>query len=556
MGGSGSDEEGPSAEELAALLHALEAARDGDLGVRLGARVASPRMAEIAAAFDALVETAASTTGECARALDATARGELGAKVALPGVSGAWGELAAATDAATTRVASHLRNLSEVTRAIARGDLSARMNVAVEGEMAALDEMINAMIDQLTVLASEVARLADEVGQPVPRTVPAATRAGIWRDLTDQLTIAERLALVARYKSELLATVGHEIRTPLNSLLILAKTLSENREANLTARQVEYARTIHLSGRNLLTILNDVLDLSKAEAGQLRVHRRSVALAERIADLERIFRPVAEQKGLALVVELEPSTPEHIVTDPERLQQILTNLLSNAIKFTAEGHVALVVSMAKGEPRVVTFTVRDTGIGIPREKQELIFEAFHQAEETTYESYGGTGLGLSISRQLARLLGGSIRVESEPGRGSAFTLELLAKEAISPQPAPAAPVVAETTELDVPALDPVLVGRTVLLVGGDMRAMFAAASVLESRGVSVLHAAAAEEAIEALARAPVVDAVVAEMGDRSSDALREACEARRIPLIALGADHARGPGEPPLLASLVSALGG
>ncbi|HEY3727937.1 MAG TPA: HAMP domain-containing protein [Solirubrobacteraceae bacterium] len=233
---------------------------------------------------------------------------------------------------------------------------------------------------------------------------------------------AAQLALSSRYKSEFLANMSHELRTPLNSLLILSKLLSDNEEGNLNAKQLEFARTIRAAGTDLLELINDILDLSKIEAGKMDLLLDAIRLEDICLYVRRTFDPVAADKALALEIVLAPDVPSVIVTDEQRLQQILRNLLSNAFKFTAEGGVTLRIER-DGEDRLA-FAVIDSGIGIPEDKLPVIFEAFQQADGTTSRTYGGTGLGLSISRELARALGGRIEVQSTLGRGSVFTLHV------------------------------------------------------------------------------------------------------------------------------------
>ncbi len=246
---------------------------------------------------------------------------------------------------------------------------------------------------------------------------------------------AQQLALSSKYKSEFLANMSHELRTPLNSLLILAKLLTDNSEGNLTEKQVEFARTIFDAGSDLLRLINDILDLSKVEAGRMEIHPADLALADVTEYVHQSFAPLAEEKHIELIAETGDGIPPTILTDEQRLQQILNNLLSNAFKFTAAGTVRMRIEMAPPGARyinealgaankVVAFSVSDTGIGIPSDKLRLIFEAFQQADGTTNRRYGGTGLGLSISREIARLLGGEIRVTSAEGEGSVFTLYL------------------------------------------------------------------------------------------------------------------------------------
>ncbi|GAA2711897.1 HAMP domain-containing protein [Streptomyces luteosporeus] len=254
---------------------------------------------------------------------------------------------------------------------------------------------------------------------------------------------AEQLAVSMRYKSEFLANMSHELRTPLNSLLILAKLLADNADGNLSPKQVEFAETIHGAGSDLLQLINDILDLSKVEAGKMDVSPTRIALVQLVDYVEATFRPLTAEKGLDFSVRVSPELPATLHTDEQRLLQVLRNLLSNAVKFTDTGAVELVIrpagrdvpdaireqlleagSLRDADADMIAFSVTDTGIGIAQSKMRVIFEAFKQADGTTSRKYGGTGLGLSISREIARLLGGEIDAASEPGRGSTFTLYL------------------------------------------------------------------------------------------------------------------------------------
>src|SRR5712664_3064765 len=246
---------------------------------------------------------------------------------------------------------------------------------------------------------------------------------------------AEQLALSSRYKSEFLANMSHELRTPLNSLLILAKLLADNAGDNLTPKQIDYAQTIYAAGADLLALISDILDLAKIESGTITLDFGPLRLTALRDYVDRTFRPTALEQNLDFTISVDPRLPTVIETDEKRLQQILKNLLSNSFKFTAKGSVGLRIVPAEtgwtsGHPqldaaeKVVAFAVTDTGIGIPENKKRVIFEAFQQADGTTSRKYGGTGLGLSISRELTRLLGGEIRVESTPGKGSTFMLYL------------------------------------------------------------------------------------------------------------------------------------
>ncbi|MCJ8340738.1 MAG: response regulator [Pseudomonadales bacterium] len=250
-----------------------------------------------------------------------------------------------------------------------------------------------------------------------------------------ELTIKARdLALASKYKSEFLANMSHELRTPLNSLLLLAKGLGENRKGNLDDSQVEDAQIIHDSGHNLLTIINDILDLSKVEAGKLTMHLEEVHIETLTSNMRKMFTPIATDKGLDFKIEIANTTPKSITTDGQRIEQILRNLLSNALKFTEFGTVTLTIAPVSAEAQLtvsslthestLALSVVDTGIGIPNDKLQEIFEAFQQQDGSTSRRYGGTGLGLTIAKELTRILGGEIQVFSEPGEGSIFTLYL------------------------------------------------------------------------------------------------------------------------------------
>ncbi|WP_406567129.1 HAMP domain-containing protein [Actinoallomurus rhizosphaericola] len=327
---------------------------------------------------------------------------------------------------------------------------------------------------------------------------------------------ARQLALASKYKSEFLANMSHELRTPLNSLLILARILAQNPGRNLTAKQVEFANIIHSAGTDLLQLINDILDLSKVEAGKMDVHSESIAVTRLMEDIETTFRPLTTEKGLDFRVDIADEAPAEIYTDEQRLRQILRNLLSNAVKFTERGGVELRIRLADdvtlpslepGEP-VLAFEVIDTGIGIAEENLEAIFGAFQQGDGTTSRRYGGTGLGLSISREVAGLLGGEIHAKSRVGDGTTFTLYL---PPTAPRPGEysggkldALPVAAGT-----PAAAPVVPETRRLLVleedGGLLTplARSAAADLADTHGnVEITSATDADEAVDALLDAP------------------------------------------------------
>ncbi|MGW3561916.1 response regulator, partial [Streptomyces sp. NPDC000963] len=289
---------------------------------------------------------------------------------------------------------------------------------------------------------------------------------------------AQQLSLASKYKSEFLANMSHELRTPLNSLLILAQLLAQNPTRNLTAKQVEYAGIIHSAGSDLLQLINDILDLSKVEAGKMDLNPERVALRRLLDYVEATFRPLTSQKSLTFTVSTAAGVPVDLVTDDSRLRQVLRNLLSNAVKFTERGSVELSIEPAaddelpatvhRGGP-VVAFRVKDTGIGIAAQHLDAIFGAFQQADGTTNRKYGGTGLGLSISREIAYLLGGALTVASEPGEGSTFTLYLPVARADFKEQSAHAPAVRSDEDEEPAALSDASAARPALLAAPPAR---------------------------------------------------------------------------------------
>ncbi|WP_084579137.1 response regulator [Sphingomonas azotifigens] len=375
------------------------------------------------------------------------------------------------------------------------------------------------------------------------------------------LVKTRELEQASQYKSDFLANMSHELRTPLNSLLILAKLLGDNGPATLTAEQVKFARTIESSGNDLLTLINDILDLSKIEAGHVDIRPEPVSLARLGTDLRQLFQPIAEQRGIGLEIVFDETAPKGIESDRMRLEQILKNLLSNALKFTEKGSVQLQVR-ATGDR--IAFAVRDTGIGIAPEQQKLIFEAFHQADGTINRRYGGTGLGLSISRELARLLGGGITLESRAGEGSTFTLTLPVSydaEAVAPRTLPTAPAPAKPVAQSAPVATPapprraaaaadwvleddrerlVPGGRHLLVIEDDPVFASIVCDLSRELGFQCLIASTADEALQ-LARTYRPSAVVLDLGlpDQSGlivlDQLKQEDSTRHIPIHVISA---------------------
>ncbi|MFD0372194.1 HAMP domain-containing protein [Streptomyces sp. NPDC127114] len=352
---------------------------------------------------------------------------------------------------------------------------------------------------------------------------------------------AQQLSRTSMYKSEFLANMSHELRTPLNSLLILARLLAQNPEGNLTEKQVDYAEVIHSAGSDLLQLINDILDLSKVEAGKMEVRREPFALSQLLEYLEATFGPVADEQGLDFTVTVAPDVPAYLTTDEGRVRQVLRNLLSNALKFTDAGQVSLTVehtppdeipAALRDERPVLAFRVKDTGIGIPADRLRNIFEAFQQGDGTSAREYGGTGLGLSISREVARLVGGTIEVESTPGSGSRFTFHL-PERASSHTAAGTGPGTAAVSE-PVPAAEPGAAahagpGPTVLLVDDDIRNVFALTQVLEAHGLRVLTADGGRRAIDLLGGHDEIRLVLMDVMMAGMDGYQTIEEIRRLP---------------------------
>jgi signal transduction histidine kinase/HAMP domain-containing protein len=363
---------------------------------------------------------------------------------------------------------------------------------------------------------------------------------------------AEQLAVSSRYKSEFFSNMSHELRTPLNSLLILAGELEDNAEKNLTEDQVKYASTIRSSGSDLLLLLNDVLDLAKVESGTVTLATAEVPLAGLEESIRHEFEPVAAKKGIDLSVALAPDLPATIQADSSRLRQVLKNLLSNALKFTEQGSVSLRVDLAEDgwSPEhaelgngvgVIAFTVTDTGIGIAADKQQVVFEAFAQADGSASRDYGGTGLGLSISRELAEMMGGEIALESRPGEGSVFTLYLpnaatehspLAVGTAPPPPAAVEPAPIEPLAPPPPPAEPAgsgLAGMKVLVVDDDFRNIFALTSLLKRVELAVVSAESGEKGIVALEETVDVDLVLVDIMMPGMDGYATMRAMRQIP---------------------------
>jgi len=358
---------------------------------------------------------------------------------------------------------------------------------------------------------------------------------------------AKQLDQASRYKSQFLANMSHELRTPLNSLLVLARLLAQNPLGNLTVKQVEYATVIHSSGSDLLRLINDILDLTKVEAGKMDINPERFALAGLVEDLRGVFGPLTEEKRLGLTITTGPDVPDDLVTDKQRLRQILYNLLSNAVKFTERGRVELLIETAPAqaptEPSWIVFSVTDTGIGISPDNLTSIFSAFQQADGTTSRRYGGTGLGLAICREVAARLGGEVKVHSELGRGSRFSLHLPLTQYGGPHPRS----FTGDSVRPVPAAMPheALRGHKVLVVDDDPRNAFVLTDVLEMHGMTVVQATDGRKAIAELAAGDIdlvlMDVMMPQMdGYETTRAIRRMPQYRRLPVITVTARAMQG----------------
>jgi signal transduction histidine kinase/DNA-binding response OmpR family regulator/HAMP domain-containing protein len=290
----------------------------------------------------------------------------------------------------------------------------------INAELEAQAEKLQASEEELRVQQEELMQANQELEER-SRLLEERNQVIVERNLEIRKK-AEELEVSTKYKSEFLANMSHELRTPLNSILLLSRLLAENNEQNLSNEQIEYAKVIQGSGHGLLSLIDEILDLSKIEAGKMQLEYAPVGIKEVLEDMQAMFAPVANERGVDFNIRVDKDVPSQIETDKLRLEQVLRNLLSNALKFTSKGSVTLSINKLPENDSFISFSVKDTGIGIPKEKHHLIFEAFQQADGSTRRKFGGTGLGLSISRELTRLLGGDIKLTSEPGKGSEFTI--------------------------------------------------------------------------------------------------------------------------------------
>jgi len=527
--------------DLRTVLSALRALGQGDFSVRLPLNLGGVG-GEIAGAFNALAAMSETMAAEVNRAQVAVTKlgtvvgpdNQLSVHAGMPAASGVWNNLIESVKRLVILVQQSHSSIEELQRqeaelTKANDALERNATVWQESEVV-LRQQSEELQDTNRGLREEARHLYEQVRQ-VQHTNQEMQLARA--ALEEQ---AERLGLTSRHKSEFLANMSHELRTPLNSLLILARLLRDNALGNLTLKQLEYVQTIYAAGNDLLGLVNDILDLAKVESGTVTVNIGGEQFSSFRDYVEREFRQLARERGLVFSISIDQDLPPQIHTDAMRLQQILRNLLANAFKFTREGSVTLQVTMALSgwtpghgtldkAGHVVVFSVVDTGIGIPLDKQQVIFEAFQQADRNVSHQFGGTGLGLSISRELARLLGGEICVESNLS-GSKFSLFLpLDGHLVNSEKAwraeqkraDQACVVHKRRATDLRDCDnpqrrePWLAGRKALIVDDDARNIFALSSALEQHGVIVFSANTGWGGIEALKSNPGIDIVLMDL---------------------------------------------
>lgn len=465
----------------------------------------------------------------------------------------------------------------EIERLLKESQAQTEELQAQSEELQSQSEEMQAQSEELQTQAEELRMINEQLEERNRETEDKSKELQIAKlNLEKQ---AEELKLSSKYKSEFMANMSHELRTPLNSILILSEMLSDANDSKLNEEQQEFARVINSSGQDLLTLINDILDLSKVEVGKLEVVFEEMNMSELPDLLHRNFDHVAKKKDIDFIVNKDKDVPDIFFTDEQRFQQILKNLLSNAFKFTEKGSVSVRIKKAdeekvaqwiqtKGASNWVEINVKDTGIGISKEKQKLIFEAFQQGDGATMRKYGGTGLGLSICREFAKLLGGWVIVDSQEGQGSTFTFFIPSMpeglknmgEAIAASPEVAAAsheeglvAVVEREKPDVVILDGVgqekanpFCGKKVLVVDDDYRNIFALKNALKNEGMEILTAENGYECLEILEKGNSIDAILMDImmpgmdGYETMSRIREQNEFDNLPIIALTAKAMKG----------------
>ncbi|BAU11455.1 multi-sensor hybrid histidine kinase [Leptolyngbya sp. NIES-3755] len=462
---------------------------------------------------------------------------------------------AIASDAKTQQLLEESQALTEELQS--QQEELYRSNRQLQEQARALEESelrLQEQQEELKVSNEELQQLNEELEEKAELLEAQKRQVEQKNDEIDQAMLAlrekaEQLEISSRYKSEFLANMSHELRTPLNSLLILAKILSDNGEQNLTDKQVEYSKTIYSAGCDLLNLINDILDLAKIESGTITIDNEPLNLTELQVSLDRSFRQIANSKGLNFSIDRDSQTPEVIETDSKRLQQILKNLLANAFKFTEQGSVTIHIGSTQDQK--IFFAVKDTGIGIPPDKQQLIFEAFQQVDGTTSRKYGGTGLGLSISRELAHRLGGFIQLNSEIDRGSTFTLYLPQTVPTTESAPPVTPTAAPISHpIELPKLttevpdDRALIqpgDRVLLIIEDDVNFVKILTDIARQQGFKVLSALRSQSGLtlaqQFKPRAILLDLHLPDLdGWTVLDRLKRDPELRHIPVHILSSD--------------------